>query len=271
MRRDESLERDLKDALRGRVAAPCPGEDSLLAFYRGVLTEAESESLRDHLAGCARCVERARDARAFLEAWEGAPERSRARSGRWLAAAAVVGAALLAGLWVARSRPVVPRPPVPPESASVPANPWRDLPVAPADYRPVAPEEELLFRSEESTSDEGFAAAMTSYARGDYAAADAGLARFLATRPDHAAATFYRGVSLLLLGKPAEARPLLASAAAARRAPAEARWYLALALLKSGGLAEALGELDAVAAAAGPRREEAAKLAAEVRSGLGPR
>ena len=271
MTRDENLERDLRGALRARVAAPCPGEDALLAFYRGALAEAENESLREHLASCARCVELARDARAFLEAWVGAPERSRASGVRWLAAAAVVGVALLSGLWVARSRPAVSRPPLPSASASAPANPWRNLPVAAAEYRPVAPEDELLFRSEEGTRDDGFAAAMTPYARGDYAAADAGLARFLGTHPDHAAATFYRGVSLLLLGKPAEARPLLASASAARRAPGEARWYLALALLKSGDVADALGELDAVAAALGPHREEAAKLATQVRSGVGPR
>lgn len=271
MTRDESLERELKDALRARVATPCPGEDALLAFYRGALAETENESLREHLATCAPCVELARDARAFLEAWEGAPEESRASGVRWLAAAAVVGAALLAGLWVARSRPEASRPEVPPTSASAPANPWRDLPVAAAEYRPVAPEDELLFRSEEGTRDDGFAAAMTPYGRGDYAGADVGLARFLATHPDHAAAAFYRGVSLLLLGKPAEARPLLASAATARRAPAEARWYLALALLKSGDTREALGELDAVAVAFGPHREEAAKLATEVRSAVGPR
>ncbi|MEX0879450.1 MAG: tetratricopeptide repeat protein [Thermoanaerobaculia bacterium] len=273
MNRDESLERNLRNALRARAASPCPGEETLLAFYRGDLSEAEGESVREHLAGCASCVDLARDARAFLETMESVPERSRSFPLRWLAAAAVLAVALLAGLWVARRGPAAATPPpVPAAAALVSANPWRDLPFVAAAYRPPAPEDELVFRSEEEAPPEAaFAAAMSPYARGDYAAADVGLARFLQAHPGHAEAAFYRGVSLLMLGKPEEARALLESAAASSRPPAEVRWYLALALLKSGEPAAALAELDAVGRAPGPHRAEAAELSEGVRRALDAR
>lgn len=270
MNRDDSLERDLQDALRASAASPCPGEETLLAFYRGGLSEAEGESVREHLAGCASCVGLARDARAFLAAWEAVPERARGFGARWLAAAAVLFVAVLAGLWAARDRAAAPAPgPVREAHAPGPANPWRDLPIAAAEYRPPAPEEELVFRSgDEAPPPAAFAAAMSSYARGDYAAAEAELSRFLATHPGHAEAGFYRGVSLLMLGRPDEAKPLLKSAAVSSRPPAEARWYLGLALLKSGDAAAALAELDAVGRVQGKHRAEAARLAEGVRRAL---
>jgi hypothetical protein len=262
---DESLERDLKRAVRGRAATPCPGEEALLAFYRARLSETEGDSIREHLAGCASCVELARDALAFLGAMEATPERSRPFGRGWLAAAAVIAAALIAGIWIAR-RPATPAAgPVPEGAAPGSVNPWRDLPVAAAEYRASAPEDELVFRSGDETASAGFAEAMVPYTRGDWAAADAALARFLQTHPGHVEGSFYRGVSLLMLGRPEEARRLLASSSTAPVRP-EAHWYLALALLKSGDASAALAELDAVASVPGPRRVEAGNLAAEVRA-----
>lgn len=266
MNRDDGLDRDLRDALRARAVSPCPGEETLLAFYRGGLSEAEGESVREHLAACAACVGVARDAHAFLAAWEAAPEKARPLGLRWLAAAAVLAVAVLAGLWAARHRPAAPAPRPEPEAHSpAPANLWTDLPVAAAEYRAPAPEEELVFRSDGEAPDAAFAAAMPSYAKGDYAASDVELSQFLAAHPGHAEAGFYRGVSLLMLGRPAEARPLLESVAASSHAPAETRWYLALARLKSGDTAAALLELDGVGHARGPHRAEAAELAERVR------
>ncbi len=270
MNRDERLQRDLEDALRARTASPCPGEETLLAFYRGGLSETANESVRGHLAGCASCVGLAQDARAFLEAMNAPPETLRRFGRRWLAAAAVLAVALLSGLWIARQRRASPPPPSVPEAAVPgPANPWKDLPVASATYRPAAPEDELVFRSGDAASPTAaFAAAMAPYGRGDPAAAEAELARFLAAHPGHTEASFYRGVSLLMLGRPDEARALLESAAASSHPPAEARWYLALALLKSGDASAALLELEAVGSTQGPHRAEAAELSEEVRRGL---
>jgi tetratricopeptide repeat protein/putative zinc finger protein len=275
MNRDENLERDLKDVLRASAASPCPGEETLVAFYRGGLSEAEGESVREHLALCASCVDLAQDARRFLGAMgsPAAAEVSRRQGLRWLAAAAVLAVAFSAGLWVARQRPATPASPSVPEAA-VPgaANPWWDLPVAAAAYRPPAPEDELVFRSaEEAPPAAAFAAAMSPYARGDYAAGEIELARFLRAHPGHAEASFYRGVSLLMLGKPGEAIAPLESAVSSARPPAEARWYVALALLKSGDAAAALGPLDAVGREPGPHQTEAAELAGRVRRVLDTR
>ena len=267
MTRDQNLERDLRIALQRPGASPCPGEGSLVAFCRGDLDEARSEAIREHLAGCAPCVELARDARAFIEAVVPSAEVRPYR--RWLAVAAALLVAAAAGLWMNRQRPAAPAPVPTKAAAPRPSNPWRDLPVAAATFLPASPEDELVYRSEGEPAGGEFTEAMAPYAKGDYRAADAGLALFLEKHPGHTDASFYRGVSLLMLGRPEEARPLLASAASAKRAPAEARWYLALALVKSGDAAAALRELDAVVRAQGTHRAEAARLTEEIRRASG--
>lgn len=270
MNGEDGLDRTLADALRARPAAGCPGEETLLAFYGGHLAEAGSDAIREHLARCASCVELARDAREFLGAMEAPPGPRRV--GYWLAAAAALATATLAGLFVARSRPAATAPRPEPEAvASAPAKSWNEIAVAPAPYGPAAPEDELAYRSGEPAPGDGFAQAMARYVQGDYAAADAELARFLEAHPGDGAASYYRGVCLLLLGKPGEAVPLLRSAAASSTSPGEARWYLALALLKAGDADAALAELGAIAATPGPRGAEAAALAEEVRRGVGGR
>jgi len=271
MNREDSLDRTLAEALHARSVAGCPGEEALLAFFRDRLPEAESEAIREHLARCASCVALARDAREFLGAMDPAPQGSRP-FGYWLAAAAALAVLALGLLFVAKSRPVAPAPrPVPQIAASASTNPWKDLAVNPAPYRPVAPEDELLYRSDEPPPGDGLAEAMSPYVRGDYAAAEAALALLLDAHPGHGAASFYRGVCLLLLGKPEEAAPLLRSAAVSSKPPDEARWYLALALLKAGDADAAIAELDAVAGTPGPRATEAEALARAVRRGVGGR
>jgi tetratricopeptide (TPR) repeat protein len=148
-------------------------------------------------------------------------------------------------------------------------NPWEDLSVAAAPF-PAAAEDELVFRSDEA-GDAAFTSAMAPYRQGDYAAAEVALERFLASHPGEGRALFYRGVSLLLLGRAEAAIPPLASAASASPAPEDARWYLALARLKSGDRGGALRDLDMVADAPGARRQEAATLAKEVRDALDDR
>jgi tetratricopeptide (TPR) repeat protein len=272
MTHDERVEAVLKRAFESRGSGECPGESALVAFYRGRLSEAEAESVREHLAACAACVELARDARAFVEAMGDAvvPAMPPSRATRWLAAAAVLAVALLAGIWLTRTAPVAPDP----ETRAAEPSPkapgrWQDLPVAAAAY-PAAPEDELVFRSDEPRADE-FREAMAPYVRGDHAAAEAALTRFLASHPGDAGAAFYRGVSLLLLGRPEEAAPLLESAAGSPEPPDEARWYLALALLKAGEDSAALRALEAVAGVPGPRQLEAKRLAGEVRGALDAR
>jgi thioredoxin-like negative regulator of GroEL len=268
MKSDDGTERALRDALAGRGApTPCPGEEAMVAFHGGRLSEPENEAIREHLARCATCVALSADARRFVESMEeaGPHAMSLAQSRRWLAAAAAIAIAALAGIWLARTAPTSP---VPPAQArvSVPARSWRELAVTPAEYRPAA-EDELLYRSDE-TAQSAFATAMTAYARGDYTAAQGRLAAFLESHPGDTRASFYRGVSLLMLDNPEEALPLLSAASQSPARPAEARWYLALAQLKAGDVTAALRDLVAVAAAPGTHRAEAAKLVHEVRASI---
>jgi tetratricopeptide (TPR) repeat protein len=255
----------LRGAFSGRSEGAHPGEAALVAFYRGGLTATEEDAIREHLAACASCVDLARDARRFVEAMgTDASVMPMPRAKRWLALAAVLAAAAMALIWIARSRPVAP-PPAAAVSESA-ARSWKELPVAAAPYAP-APEDELLYRSDAPADASDFAEAMAPYVRGDDAAAEAALARFLQAHPRDARASFYRGVSLLRLGRPEDAVPLLGAAAESGPAPEGARWYLALAHLQSGNEAAALRELDAVAGEGGANALEAARLAAEVRSG----
>ncbi|MET0621001.1 MAG: tetratricopeptide repeat protein, partial [Thermoanaerobaculia bacterium] len=198
----------------------------------------------------------------------GGPEvMSMFRAKRWLAVAAVLAAAAIFLVWLARHSPApMPEARVEAPVAAAPRS-WKELPIVVAPYAP-APEDELVFRSDEPAREApaGFAETMTPYARGDYAAAEAILARYLLAHPRDGGASFYRGVSLLLIGRPEDAVPLLEAAAESGPPPEGARWYLALAQLKSGNEDAALRELDAVAGAEGAHQREAAELAKEVRS-----
>ena len=208
MNRDDSLERDLgmPSARAGPNAVP-RRRTTLLAFYRGRLSEAEGESVREHLAACAACVGVARDARAFLGRWEAAPEKARpvrpALAGR------------SRGPHRSRSSPgsgprdnvrrLRRRDPCRRLTLPAPANPWRDLPVAAAEYRPPAPEDELVFRSDGEAPSAAFAAAMRPYERGDYAAAEAELSSFSRRIPATPRRASTGASRLLMLGRPDEA------------------------------------------------------------------
>ena len=213
-------------------------------------------------------MELARDARAFVEAMQSGDVEvmSMFRAKRWLAVAAVVAAAAIFLVWLARHSPA-PMPEVRVEApvAATPVSSWKELAVAVPAYVP-APEEELVFRSDEPLGSRGFAEAMAPYARGDYAGSEPLLARFLLAHPNDGRASFYRGVSLLLIGRPEDAVALLEAAAESGPPPEGVRWYLALAQLKSGNEDGALRELDAVAGAEGAHQREASELAKEVRS-----
>jgi hypothetical protein len=232
-------------------APPHLDEPTLIDFYRGRLSSGREEAVREHLAACAGCVEAARDARRFLEAMgESAPVREPRRFPAWFPLAAAVLLALAGGvLWLSTRG----------------GGRWRDLPISAAPWPPSA-EEELVYRSPEG---DGFAEVMEPYARGNYAAAEAALGQYLTSKPHDSRALFYRGVSLLMLGLAREAREPLAAAAelATGSARDEARWYLAIAKLKSGDAARAARDLEDLAKAGGPRRDDAARLLRSIRGG----
>ena len=230
---------DLEAAVRALAAgdgSPCLGDERLLAFYDGRLTGDEEDAVRDHLASCPSCVELARDARRFLEARHAAtapePPVSVADDapvgGGWRQPVALAaGITLLAsGLWLS---PWYGRPPAPagPASAAPAAAPGPEAPIARAQYTPSV-SDELVWR--DAGDGAAFAHAMTPYALDDFTETERRLAAYLQQRPGDARAQFYRGVCLLMLGRPEEAIPPLASAArAGGPLGTEARRYLARA------------------------------------------
>ena len=120
---------------------------------------------------------------------------------------------------------------------------------------------DLVWRGAEPAED-AFGAAMAPYTAGDYAAAERRLAAYLSEHPGDAEASFYRGVSLLLLHRPGQALLPLQQAVDRGGEPlaAEARWYLALANLEVDERAAAIEELGRLAASAGRHQSEAVEL-----------
>jgi tetratricopeptide repeat protein len=288
---------DLEAALRrvaGGASSPCASEEQLVRFYAGGLAEAEADEMRDHLSGCARCVEVGRDARSFLASMGQPDADSLPESGRaprvparppahrqWRPLLSLAAMALLAaGLWLGRgawptapTRPRAGSPSSSPPLAPTPAAAWRDLPVAKAGYRAeVTPDGELDWRGEDAAPDAAtaFPVAMEPYVRDDFAVAERRLAGYLARHPRDPRALFYRGVSLLLLGRAAESiEPLERAASRPSALAGEAGWYLALACLKSGDTGRAAAQLRRVEPSS-PHRPEADALLDRLRAAPSP-
>jgi hypothetical protein len=224
----------------------CPGEERILAFYRGLLDPAGEAAMREHLVLCARCRSLAGEARSFLVAMEEAPAGARPARRLGIAAAAVLVVAALGawGWWISAAR-----------------HPWREYARTAASY-PLAesPDADLVFRG--PIAEPALAEDLAPYLAGDYAESERRLAGRLRRTPQDLTAELYRGVCLLLLGRPGEAiAPLQRAAGSGDPAVGrEARWYLALSRLENGDRAVAERGLRELAGSAGPRRAEAAML-----------
>jgi hypothetical protein len=286
-------EAEWKAAVQARaraLAAPCLDEQQLVAFYSGEASEEQAEAIRDHLAECGRCLELARDAREFLEdAREGPavapmpvaitqvslvpPKPAPPRARPLLAAAAAV--VLGVGLWWAQKTPPAPAPP-PAPTVAPPVHTFGDLPVAKAPYvRPRGAGDDIVWRGDEPPTEaprDAFSRAMLLYERDDFAGAERRLALVTPRDARHAEASFYRGVSLLLLGRASDAiAPLEVASRLGRGAERQdALWYLALARLKSGDTKAAVAALEAVAGAPCPHRAEAERLRRQVLAAVTP-
>lgn len=263
---------ELRAAARAVAAGPraeCIPEERLLAFHAGSLGPEECEPIREHLAVCAACVEVGSDARRFLAAMgERTASTARARWQRPLALAAGIALALGTAWLGANLRPRAEGPPAagtpPPAGPVRVAEAWGDLRVPKAPYlRTGTADDELVFRDESGRGSDadGFARAMKGYERGDFAAAERDLATYLTRRPEDRRAWFYRGVSLLLLGRAKDAVPLLGRAAAGGGPLAgDARFYLALACLQAGDTEGAAVHLRSAADSSPRHRDEARAL-----------
>jgi hypothetical protein len=254
MPEEEALFRRLSGAHRS-----CPDPAQIQAAAAGVLPE-PADALREHLATCAACAALAAD----LAAWEG-PELSaheeeriwqevrrgtRVRAPRpatrgwiWAAAAAVFAAAVPAYVLV---RPVAPSP-TPSAGAGVATAPGFALPVDKLSLR-TPPGAALVWRGGESSYERDLQQALASYDAGDLDQAARRLEALSGEQAAGAAAPLYRGVALLLLGRPGEAVPVL-RVARERATPfwrPHAQWYLAVASERAGeseGAAALLREL----------------------------
>jgi tetratricopeptide (TPR) repeat protein len=161
------------------VAGPCPGEVTLLAFYRGELEDSEAEALREHLARCRDCLALARDARSFLAALR-APELSRTvprprrrRLAPWAAAAAAVA---LAALGVAVFR----------------------------EHRPAQRPADLVWRGDDDAA--AYAAAMEHFRAGRFEAAESALESWVLAHPADDRARLDLAVARIRVGRRADAR-----------------------------------------------------------------
>lgn len=292
MKPQGSLKEYLKTSAQRRPrAAPCLDEDQLVEFYLGRLEESRNDSIQDHLAECADCLELSKDVRQFLAVMDESMDSIDAVPAEtshsspfglgvgprlFLLAASVVIAVAAGIVYWQGSRVVAPPPqaqgPQPtPSATTTPENPWRDLQIAKAQYTPATtPQDEPLYRDDSPQAQRkpsAFAQAMQPYERNDFAEADRRLKQFTEKNPGHAAAQFYRGVSLLLLGKSAEAIAPLETAVAKGegRMREEAHWYLALTYLKTGDHLKALEQLDNVIQISGKRRTDAEALKKQVK------
>jgi tetratricopeptide (TPR) repeat protein len=123
-------------------------------------------------------------------------------------------------------------------------------------------------RGEADDARKSFAAAMTRYRAGDFAAAATGLRALVVKSPELASAQFYLGICELMMRQPRRAETALKAAADSEVTPYadEAYFYLAKAALQRGDLTAAERALtEAVARDAGPG-QEANRILEEVRA-----
>jgi hypothetical protein len=250
------------------VACESAFEDDRAARYvAGELSEADREAFEVHVLECDAC-------RAAVEAHldladglrRAAPRHVAARPPRtWLPVAAALAATALAGTIVLRDRWT-------PAPTTIPPSPTVAVPPMPVVDKPdvVLPAGEVLVTRGGAGRAflEDFGPAIAPYREGDYALAADRLATLADRYPASFEVPFYRGVSLLLLGRASEAVEALTRAEALARGPqaTEARWYLSLALARAGRTAEAARRLDALCDGTGPRRDAACAAG----RGLGP-
>jgi TolA-binding protein len=247
-------------------------------YVSGDMTEPEQTTFEEHFFTCDVCFERVRELQRVQVALRAgaSAQPARRRSLVWVAglsAAAVLAIAVGAWQWSSRTTEPV-------ESAQAGSTASSSPPgangvasranarqaalsalalVTPPSYTP------MTTRGKESAARRQFDDAMVNYVAGRYADAEAGLSAAVTSAPKFAPAQFYLGVSRLLLGHPAAARPALAAAASLAVSPwsDESHFYLAKAALAQDDVETATTELRAAAAAgAGPAGEATRLLAA---------
>jgi len=95
---EDPLDKVVRSWASDRPGDRCPDEEGWFAFASGDLSRTEAEALREHLSGCPRCVELARDAHRFLAAMGELPVQARRSVPRFLALAIAASVLVAAGV-----------------------------------------------------------------------------------------------------------------------------------------------------------------------------
>ena len=256
-------------------------DDRLARYVSGEAPEPERDAFEIHILECDACrqaleahldlAEVLRVSRPRVDSRAPAPFRSP----RWLPLAAGLAAAVLAGtVFLGR----VSAPTTAPGGSRASHGPTSDpatrvppAPVAlPLEKPAVALSADRVVRLRGGGTDSflaDFGRAIEPYRNDDYAQAADRLAELARLHPKSPEARFYQGVSLLFLGRAAEAVEVLEQAAALAQGPQrdDAEWYLSLALMRADRKAAAVTHLEALCGRAGPRQEAACATLRNVR------
>ncbi|MGQ0815797.1 MAG: hypothetical protein ACT4O1_15280 [Gemmatimonadota bacterium] len=197
--------------------------DLAIRYLQGQLTPEEEEQLELHILACEQCADEIRFAAALDEVAQAKPRRFFT----WRVAGVAAGFATAAAIVLVVMQP---------DSPSA-------VRLGGVDAAPIYLG--MTVRSDASTADSLFGAAMRSYQQEDFAAAAAGLRAALEADVERPGAEFFLASSLLMLGDAAAARDYYRRVISYGETPylAEARFYLAKALLRGGRAADAAREL----------------------------
>ncbi|MBI1723135.1 MAG: hypothetical protein HYR48_04430 [Gemmatimonadetes bacterium] len=217
-------------------------------YAAGTLAADEARAFEDHYVGCEVCQREVRLAAAVRQAVAEAAPTAPARR-RW----ALIGGA---GALAAAAVLVLVLRPGSPASRFAPLGAVLEPPI----YLGVQ------VRGPGERADSLFEAAMDAYADRRYPEAAAGLEAAIARGVDAAPAEFFRGSSLLMLDRSAEAAESYRRVIALGETPylTESHYYLAKALLRLGRGGQARDELRRAAARGGEVAAQAAALADSV-------
>lgn len=244
-------------------------------YILGRLTEEDREAYESHFFVCERCFDELKTVESMRAELQRAtpvtpPEAPKLRHDPWRWAAAAAAAVAIALVMWGSARLLAPAddgsrttvtsgvpqsPATENRGAGVAARLAELSKVEPPPYLP------LTMRSEEDARIR-FEAAMTAYARSDYAGAATALEQVVSLQPSNAKALFFLGICYLMLDRPASATKVLQQCVAGGDPgySDEARYFLAKALLRTGDRAAATAALDALARSKGPRAEDARRL-----------
>ena len=241
------------------LSASCPTAEDLWSGARGELPGPQVEGLVEHIGGCGACAELWRMA-AAVDA--GAPARVLEMPRQpvaWRAPLAVAASIAVVVIGFYGVRTMMLQDPAAPETLATAAPKPAAIPdVLKMDKPPVkiSSRHALLFRGETNSNDSFLtdsAEAFDFYKADRFEDSVKAFDTLGRKYPQAAEPSFYKGVSLLMLGRwPAAVEPLKdARPLADEELARDAEWYLAIAYHRSGQLDQARTTLRPICAATG--------------------